>query len=271
MRRIVVVDDQPILATIYRTKFTAEGFQVEVASDGEQALELIQGTKPDLVLLDLNLPKIDGMEVLKRLRAQSSFVTLPIIVFSANSRSGITEEAFAAGATMVLSKSNTSPKQIIEIVNKTLAEVSQPPASRKVLESPMAHAAGPESQAKGIIVLLEEHADTRAIIALVLRRRGHQVTCVYTQADAMMLAKSNPVDLFLINRGRGDSAASFCREMRTASASTPVIVYSTVASAAEKQEVLAAGALRYLSTPDELLDVAEILSSVIIDTQRKAA
>jgi CheY-like chemotaxis protein len=211
------------------------------------------------------------MEVLKRLRAQSSFVTLPIIVFSANSRSGITEEAFTAGATMVLSKSNTSPKQVIKIVNRTLAEVSQTPAAGKVLASPMAHAAGPESQAKGIIVLLEDHGDTRAIISSILRRRGHQVTCVYTQADAMMLAKSNPVDLFLINRGRGDSAASFCREMRTAFASTPVIVYSTVASAAEKQEVLAAGALRYLSTPEELLDAAEILSSVIIDSQRKAA
>src|ERR1700730_2686502 len=134
MKRIVVVDDQPILVTIYRTKFTAEGFQVEVASDGEQALELIQRTNPDLVLLDLNLPKVDGIEVLKRLRAQSSFVTLPIIVFSANSRSGITEEAFAAGATMVLSKSNTSPKQVIEIVNKALAERS--PAPGKVLEGP---------------------------------------------------------------------------------------------------------------------------------------
>ena len=91
MKRIVVVDDQPILGTIYRTKFTAEGFQVDVASDGEQALELIGRTNPDLVLLDLNLPKINGMEVLKRLRAQSSFLTLPVIVFSANARSGITE------------------------------------------------------------------------------------------------------------------------------------------------------------------------------------
>jgi len=271
MKRIVVVDDQPILGTIYRTKFTAEGFHVEVAADGEQALELIERTKPDLVLLDLNLPKINGMEVLKRLRAQSTLATLPVIVFSANARSGITEEAFARAATMVLSKSSTSPKQIIEIVNKALAEGSQPPASEKVLESPTAPAAGPESQAKGIIVLLEDHADTRAIISLVLRRRGHQVTCVYTQADAMMLAKSNHVDAFLINRGRGDSAVLFCREVRAAFASPPVIVYSTVASAAEKQEVLEAGALRYLSTAAELLDIAEIASSLFSGRQSIAA
>src|SRR5258708_547674 len=171
MKRIIVVDDQPILGTIYRTKFTAEGFQVDVASDGEQALELIGRTNPDLVLLDLNLPKIDGLAVLKRLRAQSSFLTLPIIVFSANARPGISEEAFAAGATMVLSKSNTSPKQMIEIVNKTLAESSQPLALRKASESPTTTEsdAAPQSHAKGSIVLLEDHSDTRAIISLVLR------------------------------------------------------------------------------------------------------
>src|SRR6267378_4411532 len=124
MKRIVVVDDQPILGSIYRTKFLAEGFQVDVAADGQEALDLIKSTNPDVVLLDLLLPKIDGLEVLKRLRAQPSFLTLPVLVFSSNARAGITEEAFAAGATMVLSKSNTSPKQVIELVHRALAEAS---------------------------------------------------------------------------------------------------------------------------------------------------
>jgi CheY-like chemotaxis protein len=270
MKRIVVVDDQPILGTIYRAKFSAEGFQVEVASDGEQALALIERTKPDLVLLDLNLPKIDGLEVLKRLRAQTSFLTLPVLVFSANARPGITEEAFAAGATMVLSKSNTSPKQMVEIVNKTLAEAPQPLALAKTSESPSVNSA-PQSQAKGSIILLEDHSDTRAIISHLLRRKGHHVTCVYTQADAMMLVQSNQVDLFLINGGRGDSSASFCRDMRAAFPNTYIIAYSTAASPAEKKEVLRAGASRYLSTPEELIDIGEISSNSIADSHRMAA
>lgn len=268
MKRIIVVEDQPILGPIYRTKFTAEGYHVDVAADGEQALDLIQSSNPDLVLLDLNLPKIDGMEVLKRLRAQSSFLTLPIIVFSGNARLGITEGAYAAGATMVLSKSNTSPKQLIEIVNRTLAPASQPPATEKVVETPMAQV---EFQAKGHIVLLEDHAETRAIISLLLSRKGHHVTSVFAHGDAMMLAKSNRIDLFLINRGQSDASTSFCREMRTAFPEMPVIVYSTEAKPAEKEEVLRAGAVRYLGTPEEILDVAEISSSVIIESQRKAA
>jgi CheY-like chemotaxis protein len=269
MKRIIVVDDQPILGSIYRTKFTAEGYHVEVAADGEQALELIQSSNPDLVLLDLNLPKIEGMEVLKRLRAQSSFLTLPIIVFSGNARLGITETAYAAGATLVLSKSNTSPKQLIEIVNRTLAQASQPPGTEKVPETPMAQVL--EFQAKGHIVLLEDHAETRAIISFLLSRKGHHVTSVLASGDAMMLAKSNRIDLFLINRGQSDSATSFCGEMRAAFPKMPVVVYSTEAKTAEKDEVLRAGALRYLGTPEEILDVAEISSSVMINRQRKVA
>ena len=170
---------------------------------------------------------------------------------------------------MVLSKSNTSPKQLIEIVNRTLAPASQPPGTETVLESPKAQML--EFQAKGHIVLLEDHAETRAIISLLLSRKGHHVTNVFAHGVAMVLAKSNRIDLFLINRGQSDSATSFCREMRTAFPEMPVIVYSTEANAAEKEEVLRAGALRYLGTPEEILDIAEISSSVIVDSQRKAA
>ena len=267
MKRIVVVDDQPILGAIYRAKFAAEGFQVEVAADGQQGLELIQRTRPDLVLLDLNLPKIDGLEVLRRLRAKPFFQNLPIIVFSGNARSGITNEAFAAGATMVLSKSKTSPKQMIEIVNKTLGHASPPPVPG-VSKSLMADGVGAaEAQTTGSIVLLEDNPDTREIISLILRRKGHRVTTAFTQADGMMLARGSQVDLFLINRGQGDSAASFCRELHTAFPDTPVIVYSTAALPTEEDEVLRAGASRYLSTADELLDVAGISSSLIADSQ----
>jgi CheY-like chemotaxis protein len=268
MKRIVVVDDQPILGTIYRTKFTAEGYHVDVAADGEQALDMIQSSNPDLVLLDLNLPKIDGIEVLKRIRAQSSFLTLPVIVFSGSARLGITEAAYAAGATIVLSKSNTSPKQLIETVNRTLASAAQPVPGR-VPEISMTQVR--EFQAKGHVVLLEDHADTRAIISQLLRRKGHHVTSVLAHADAIMLARTNRIDVFLINRGQADSSTAFCREMRTAFPDTPVIVYSTEAKAAEKEEVLRAGAHRYLGTPEELLDVADISSSLILDRQRKAA
>jgi DNA-binding response OmpR family regulator len=80
MKKMVVVDDQQVLLSIYRAKFVAEGFHVEVAADGEQALEVINRTKPDLVLLDLMLPKVKGIDVLKQVRANPLFKAMPIIV-----------------------------------------------------------------------------------------------------------------------------------------------------------------------------------------------
>ena len=272
MKRIIVVDDQPILGTIYRTKFTAEGFQVDVASDGEEALELIQRTNPDMVLLDIMLPKIDGVEVLKRLRANPSFLTLPIIVFSSSARPELVKEAFAAGATMVLSKASTSPKQLVDIVRRTLAEDRQPLAAANISDSaPVASGGAQAPPTKGLIILLEDHADTRAIVSHVLRLKGHHVTSVCTQADAMTLAQNNRVDLFVINRGQGDSSASFCREMRKAFQNTRVIAYSTEASATEREEVLRAGALQYLSTAKEILDLGGISSNLFANRQKLAA
>src|SRR5437870_7045652 len=93
MKKIVVVDDQPVLTGIYKAKFSTEGFNVEVASDGEQALDVIKRTEPDLVLLDLMLPKISGIEVLKQLRANRTFEAMPVVVFSNAAHPGAIEDA----------------------------------------------------------------------------------------------------------------------------------------------------------------------------------
>ena len=126
MPKIVVVEDQQVLATVYRNKFVAEGYQVEVASDGEAGLALINTTQPDLVILDLILPKMNGIDVLKNVRANPVFQTLPVIIFS---NASLVEEAWKAGATMVLSKSSHSPKQIVESVRTALKATSALPSS----------------------------------------------------------------------------------------------------------------------------------------------
>src|SRR5437763_1646482 len=129
MPKIVVVEDQQVLATVYRNKFLAEGYQVEVATDGEAGIVLINSAKPDLVILDVMLPKLNGLEVLRKVRANPLFQTMPIIIFSNASLPGMVEEAWNAGATMVLSKSSHSPKQIVESVRSALKAASESQAS----------------------------------------------------------------------------------------------------------------------------------------------
>jgi len=94
-KRILVVDDEQQITMVMRSGLTKHGFDVRVASEGESALELFQLWTPDLVITDLSMPNMDGLEVCKRLRAIS---TVPIIVLSVKSDEAVKIEALDAGA-----------------------------------------------------------------------------------------------------------------------------------------------------------------------------
>jgi len=82
MKKMLIVEDDQIVGSIYRHKFQVEGFQVELALDGDAGLKAVEGFKPDVVILDLMLPKLNGVEVLKRLRAKPETKSLPVIVLT---------------------------------------------------------------------------------------------------------------------------------------------------------------------------------------------
>jgi DNA-binding response OmpR family regulator len=119
-KKILIIEDDQLVANIYRNKFTVEHYQVEIALDGNTGLELIKSFQPDVVILDLMLPKLTGIELLKRIRAQAELQQLPVIVFSNTYLSNMVQEAWKAGATKCLSKSNCTPKQVIEVVRSLL-------------------------------------------------------------------------------------------------------------------------------------------------------
>ena len=128
MKKILIIEDDQIVANIYRNKFSVEGFQVEIASDGPAGLETLQSFRPDAVVLDLMLPGMTGVEVMKKVRALPEFQKLPIIVFSNTYLTNMVQEAWKAGATKCLSKANCTPKQLIDVVRNTVTRngVSSP-------------------------------------------------------------------------------------------------------------------------------------------------
>lgn len=121
MKKILIIEDDQIVANIYRNKFSVEGFTVEIASDGATGLETIQNFRPDAVILDLMLPGMTGVEVMKKVRAIPEFQKVPIIVFSNTYLTNMVQEAWKAGATKCLSKANCTPKQLIEVVRNSVA------------------------------------------------------------------------------------------------------------------------------------------------------
>lgn len=105
-KKILIVEDDQIVANIYRNKFSVEGYKVEVALDGQSGLEMLNSFRPDAVVLDLMLPKMTGVDFMKQVRAQQDFQQLPVIVFSNTYLTNMVQEAWKAGATKCLSKAN---------------------------------------------------------------------------------------------------------------------------------------------------------------------
>jgi len=126
MKKMLIIEDDQIVGSIYLRKFQAEGFQVELAVDGESGLAATLKSKPDVVILDLMLPKLSGVEVLKKLRAEPTTRDLPVVVLSNAYMSSLVQEAKQAGANYCVIKANCTPKQLAEIVNKTMGAF--PPA-----------------------------------------------------------------------------------------------------------------------------------------------
>jgi DNA-binding response OmpR family regulator len=120
MKKILIIEDDQIVANIYRNKFSVEGYTVEIALDGEVGRELIKSFRPDAIVLDLMLPKITGLELMKEIRAEPGFEKIPVIVFSNTYLTNMVQEAWKAGATKCLSKANCTPKQVLDVVRSAL-------------------------------------------------------------------------------------------------------------------------------------------------------
>jgi CheY-like chemotaxis protein len=137
MKKILIIEDDQIVANVYRNKRAVEGYSTEIATDGENGLKVMRAFKPDTLIIDLILPGISGLEVIKQVRSEPEFAKVPIIVFSNTYLTNMIQEAWKAGATKCISKSNCSPKEVLEVVRHTIGDSgSIPTASQAAAVSP---------------------------------------------------------------------------------------------------------------------------------------
>jgi DNA-binding response OmpR family regulator len=129
MKKILIIEDDQIVANVYRNKLAVEGYKVETASDGETGLKIMRIFKPDTIILDLMLPGVSGLDVIKQVRSEEEFAKIPIIVFSNTYLTNMIQEAWKAGATKCISKANCSPKEVIEVVRHTIGDSGAIPVS----------------------------------------------------------------------------------------------------------------------------------------------
>jgi DNA-binding response OmpR family regulator len=120
MQKIFLVEDDPFLVDIYSTKFKKLGYEVVSTPGGEEILGKIREEKPDIVVLDIVLPNIDGWEILKRIRGDEELKDLKIVILSNLGQEEEVKKGMELGATKYLIKAHLNPSEVIEEIRKTL-------------------------------------------------------------------------------------------------------------------------------------------------------
>lgn len=118
--KILLVEDDPFLLSMYNTKFELENFKVVTADDGEKGLKLALKEVPDVILLDIMLPKMDGFEVLKALRADKKTNRIPVILLTNLSQKEKVKEGLSLGADDYLIKAHFMPSEVVEKIKKLI-------------------------------------------------------------------------------------------------------------------------------------------------------
>lgn len=147
MKRILIIEDDPIISRVYSSKYQSAGYETQSAADGQEGLERIETFKPDLVHLDLSIPKVNGVEIIKKVRSRPETLSLPIIVLSNTYQNRLVKAAFDAGATECISKATCTPKMMLAVVEKyreralSLAQAS-PSAIAAAVAAPQSEKSG---------------------------------------------------------------------------------------------------------------------------------
>jgi len=120
MKKILLVEDDKFISDIYATKFKEEGFEIEVAADGEDCLNKLTEAKPDLLILDIVLPKVDGWEVLRKIKTDENLKDLKVVILSNISKKENVEKGLKSGIIKYFVKAHYTPTEICEEIKKIL-------------------------------------------------------------------------------------------------------------------------------------------------------
>ncbi len=121
MKKILFVEDDALIARIYSQKLAEEGFEVAVAEDGLAALRRLPEFRPDIMVLDLMMPKLTGADVLKFVRHHPQLKSMRVVVFSNSFLSNLVEQVSSLGVEEALVKASVTPARLVEVVNRVLA------------------------------------------------------------------------------------------------------------------------------------------------------
>jgi CheY-like chemotaxis protein/HPt (histidine-containing phosphotransfer) domain-containing protein len=234
MKRILIVDDDTFVTSVYCNKFRSEGFDAEITSSGIAAIQMVKKEAWDLVVLDLQLPDLNGVEVLKAIRTEFSAKKLPVIVFSNAFLGILVEAAWKAGANQLLTKAQCTPNQLVSTARNVLGVAPPPPSGIKrvsIAEMKVARSTRKQADSHDQPQIKGEKEDPQS----ELRRRFHDET------PQVVAALRERLKAFLSGGGepaQQESLQLLCRTVHALIGSAGVAGYGRVAQMASAMEAL---------------------------------
>ncbi len=122
MTKIAIIEDDPTISQMYRMKFEAEKFDVRMASNGRLGIELVETFNPDIILLDIQMPEMDGAEALKAIRSHAAHKTTPVIILTNLGEEEAPNEIRSLGIHSYIVKANYTPRQVVAHVKDVIAK-----------------------------------------------------------------------------------------------------------------------------------------------------
>lgn len=281
-KKILVVEDDGVLRDVLMEKLKVAGYESLGAEDGEVAIEKIKAEKPDMVLLDILMPKKDGMEVLTEMNADEEMKNIPVIVISNSGQPVEVERARSLGAKDFLVKAIFDPNEVLEKVEKILAETestepkeegmskfsekpsSVSPASSGVsAKEETADKKIENSGEKAKILVVEDDKFLRELLVRKLFSEGFTVESAIDSRSAFeVLSNYKPGIILLDLILPGEDGFSILEKLKKDNnlADIPVIILSNLGQQEDIDRALALGAMDFMVKANFTLD--EIIGKV---------
>lgn len=252
-KKVLIVEDEAFLAEMYHTKFKELGYQVLVATDGKHGLEIMHKEKPDLTLLDIIMPYLDGYEVLKAVRKDPFIKDLLIVVLSNLGQEEEIIKGMQLGADDYLVKSDLTPSQLVEKIEKVMARGRTD-----------THAVQPTR-----VLLIEDTADIVDLYRHRFEKEGFVCTVAENGAWGVKVEQAEPIDIILLDILM--PAMNGLEVLATLRATPklekiPIIIFSNSVEADELSDMKQAGAtevfLKARVTPTQVVNkIRELIGS----------
>lgn len=124
MTKIAIIEDDSVISQMYRMKFEADGFEVQVANNGKDGVVLVKEFSPDMVLLDMQMPVMNGDQALKEIRKETWGKTVPVMILTNLGEEEAPKDIRSLGIDSYIVKADLTPRQVVERVKTTLGLAS---------------------------------------------------------------------------------------------------------------------------------------------------